>query len=317
MYSRLLSVTVWVVLAGACTSEQHTASSEFDLPRHELIFARHGDKSRQDYDIWRMCGDGSQLASLVTEPGTQIQVAVSPDGKEFIYASRINGQWELLREKFDGGDAVVVASHTADDSQPAWSPNGEQIVFSSKRDSNRAQLYLLKLASGEITRLTQNEHHDSGATFSPDGARVIFTRYVQAPGSEQRSGSGEIFSLSLEDGSETQLTKLGGYNGDVGFSPDGALIAFHRVADGRAEIWLANNDGSDPRSITDTVIDEYTPEWSPDGAWLAITAGSGNDSMGTFDIWLLRPDGSERLLLNDAPNTEAWHVWRPGEHYCR
>ncbi len=63
--------------------------------------------------------------------------------------------------------------------------------------------------------------------------------------------------------------------------------------------------------------DEYSPEWSPDGEWLAFTAGAENDSRGTFDIWLMRPDGSRRQVINKSPNTEAWQKWRPGEHYCR
>ena len=116
---------------------------------------------------------------------------------------------------------------------------------------------------------------------------------------------------------ETQLTELGGYNGGLAYSPGGETIAFHRVADERSEIWLMGADGADPRPLTATAIDEYSPEWSPDGAWIAFTAGTGNDGQGTFDIWLMRADGSKRRVLNPAPNTEGWQKWRPGDHTCR
>ena len=119
--------------------------------------------------------------------------------------------------------------------------------------------------------------------------------------------------LELESRVETQLTKLGGYNGGLDISPDGSQVAFHRVDDQGAELWLMNIDGGQPRAITDTRIDEYSPAWSPDGKWLAFTAGSGLDGRGRFDLWLMRPDGKERRIISKAPNTQMEPAWRPTE----
>lgn len=302
--------------AASQASARTAAGPDLDLPRHELIFAHHSDAARTDYDIWRMCGDGTQMASLVTEPGQQLQIAVSPDGDEFIYSSVADGQRDLWRRRVDGKEAVNITSNPADDSQPAWAPDG-RIAFFSNRDAERLELYILDPRSGTVRRMTTNTFHDSGAAWAPDGSSIVFTRYFPPPDGKDEGGRGEVIRLDLATGQERQLTSLGGYNGGLSYSPDGRSMTFHRTADGGSELWIMEADGSHPRALTATPIDEYSPEWSPDGQWIAFTAGVGNDRLGTFDIWIMRPDGSRRQVLNKAPNTEGWQKWRPGSHYCR
>ncbi len=312
-----INCVVLVVVLAACQPTKQPVTEASELPRHELIFSRHSDAARTDYDIWRMCADGTQLASLVTEPGIQFQVSIAPDGSEFVYASRVDGKFDVWQKSFGRGEAVNLTAHPAEDSQPAWSPDGDRIAFFSDRDAEKLELYVMRIDDGSIERLTENTFYDSGASWSPDGLTIIFTRYF--PGTEDGAvpSRGEIVALEVATRAEVQLTDLGGYNGGPSFSPDGGQIAFHRSSDDGVELWLVNADGSDPRAITDTFVDEYSPAWSPDGQWLAITSGTGHDGLGTFDIWLMRPDGSDRRLVSAAANTEAWQQWRPGEHYCR
>lgn len=301
----------------ALSCSENPVLESFDLPRHELLFAHHADAARRDYDIWRMCGDGTQMASLVTAPDQQLQIAISPDGEEFLYTSRADGQTDIWRQSFDGGEAVNLTDHPARDTQPAWGPGGGRIAFFTDRDGGKPELYLLDLRDGSLQRRTENEFHDSGAAWSPDGTFLLFTRYFPRPEEGEHAGDGELIRLDLASGEERQVTRLGGYNGGVSFAPDGKTVGFHRVAEGRSEIWLMAPDGSGAHALTDTAIDEYTPQWSPDGNWIAFTAGVGNDSMGTFDIWLMRPDGTQRQVLNRAANTQGWQRWRPGAHHCR
>lgn len=315
----LASVAVLSVYTTACSpapTARDDASPHAELPRHELVFAHHSDATRKDYDLWRMCGDGTQMASLVTEPGQQLAVTISPTGDELAYTSGPRGHRDVWTRSFDSADAVNVTDHPADDVQPAWGSDG-RLAFFSDRDAERLELYVLDLDEHSVRRLTENEHYDSGAAWAPDGGSIAFTRYFAAPEGGDHSGRGEVMLLDLASGEERQLTELGGYNGGVSFSPDGRLIAFHRSTDGGSELWIMNADGSEPRALTDTFIDEYSPEWSPSGRWIAFTAGVNNDSLGTFDLWIMRPDGTQRTLLNRAPNTEMNHKWRPGEHYCR
>jgi TolB protein len=206
--------------------------------------------------------------------------------------------------------------HPAEDVQPAWGPDG-RIAFFSDRDTELPELYVMDLVDRAVRRLTDNAFYDSGAAWAPDGSAIVFSRFFPEAEGVDGPGHGEVIRLDPATGEERQLTDLGGYNGGVSFSPDGRFITFHHTHDGRADIWIMNADGSEPRALTDTFIAEYSPQWSPDGRWIAFAAGVGNDAIGTFDLWIMRPDGSGRQVLNRAPNTEMEHRWRPGDHYCR
>ncbi len=315
--TRAALAVLMLSLSGTVTAAAQTAPPAPALPRHEIIFARHGDDARKDYDIWRMCADGTQMASLVVEPGHQFQVTVSPDGTEFAYSSKSDADRDIWKRPFGRGEAVNLTKHPAEDSSPAWSPDGSRIAFFSTRDAEKPELYVLGLADKSVRRITDNPHYESGAAWTPDGKQILMTRFFPKLDGGEHEGAGEIFRIDLATGQEVQLTRLGGYSGDVSLSPDGKSVTFHRVADGRAELWIMGADGSKPRALTDTFVDEYTPRWSPDGNWIAFTAGTGHDGLGTFDLWIMRPDGSHRQVLNRAGNTEAWLEWRPGDHHCR
>ncbi|MBL8998504.1 MAG: PD40 domain-containing protein [Gemmatimonadales bacterium] len=294
------------------------AQGAVELPAHELIFSRQASPDRTNYDVWRICGDGSQLASLLVMPGDQYQLAVAPDGRSFVYASAVDGQMDIFRKSFGRGEPQNLTNHSANDGSPFFSPDGTRMGFFSNRDGGKAELYVLTLSDSSLRRLTTDTLHDGEGSWSPDGRHIRFTRFFPGAPDNSRPAAGEIMELEVATGALRQLTALGnGYNGGLSHSPDGRRLAFHRSSATGAEIWTMNADGSEARAITRTKVDEYGPEWSPDGNWLAVTAGTGDLGGGRFDLWLLRPDGSERRLLAATENGESWHRWRTGEFTCR
>ena len=79
---------------------------------------------------------------------------------------------------------------------------------------------------------------------------------------------------------------------DMGRVP--GLIAF----DAEGDIWVAQDDGSQPRRLTETEATETSPAWSPDGQRIAYWQGSGGvgrmviaDSDGGVERTLETPDG--------------------------
>ena len=59
-------------------------------------------------------------------------------------------------------------------------------------------------------------------------------------------------------------------------------------------------DGSNIKRLADRNSEDFRPEWSPDGSWVAFTS----DSDGTNDIYVVKPDGSE---LTQVTHTEGIH----------
>jgi Tol biopolymer transport system component len=143
-------------------------------------------------------------------------------------------------------------------------------------------------------------------------------------------GSRQSRLIAAGDGSEVSLPA---------WAPDGRSIAFthwQRRDDGGAEadVWLADADGSDARSLVTGPGNDWIPAWSPDGAWIAYTAGSATPAQApagplgvgpqpgqapgavtphsaSEQVWLVRPDGSDAHQLTDVEGGAAAAVWSP------
>src|SRR5439155_9953395 len=90
-----------------------------------------------------------------------------------------DGNREIYRMASDGAGPVRLTTHEADDFQPAWSPMGDRIAFTSARDGNR-EIYLMNPDGAALVRLTSNRADDLHPSWSPDGTRLAFTSEREA-----------------------------------------------------------------------------------------------------------------------------------------
>ena len=74
----------------------------------------------------------------------------------------------------DGSGAVSLAGAPGFDGTPEWSHDGKWIVFHSRRDGDKAEIYKMKPDGSRLTRLTTNEFNDVYPFFSPNGKRIAF-----------------------------------------------------------------------------------------------------------------------------------------------
>jgi dipeptidyl aminopeptidase/acylaminoacyl peptidase len=112
---------------------------------------------------------------------------LSPDGTQVVYSLNTYDADEnrLLADLWivplAGGAPRRLTAHKASDGTPDFSPDGKQLVFVSKRDTDKAaQLYLLPLAGGEADRLTDMPMDVATPRFLPDGKRIVFASHVVA-----------------------------------------------------------------------------------------------------------------------------------------
>jgi DNA-binding winged helix-turn-helix (wHTH) protein len=116
-------------------------------------------------------------------------------------------------------------------------------------------------------------------------------------------------------------------SGDAGnaapqFSPDGKRIAFMSNRSGPWQIWMSNEDGSDPVQIS-TTDSAGTPRWSPDGQSIAFDAPA-NGTTEVFVAPINRPESAHALAEGRVPSfsrdgtfiyfssnrTGEWQVWK-------
>ena len=106
-----------------------------------------------------------------------------------------------------------------------------------------------------------------GAAFSPDGSTLAFS------GDRKNADSRglDIYLLDMSNpANEKRLTARRFHETHPAFSPDGERIAFVSIADGNAEIYLMNSDGTGLFRLTRSKAEETAPQFTSDGSKLVF-----------------------------------------------
>lgn len=163
----------------------------------------------------------------------------SPDGEQILYAQHIdaepglreNAQIHVMRR-----DGTYKRSLTDDfmhwNQAPSWSPDGNHIAYSSNRDGVN-NLMLLDPDTGAATTIFLNCADDFAARWSPDGTRlaVLLDRSPPELRNEHRWMYYDLVVINAMDGSGVfRVTNNDVFEGQVAWSPDGALLAFESGA---------------------------------------------------------------------------------------
>jgi Tol biopolymer transport system component len=100
--------------------------------------------------------DGTNQVYL-TEGQEAINTPVwSPDG-ELTYASRSEGSYNLFMAKSDSMEITPLTTSDSNNILPQWSPSGDLISFSSDRDGNGYQIFVMNADGSDIRRVTGEE----------------------------------------------------------------------------------------------------------------------------------------------------------------
>jgi len=145
------------------------------------------------------------------------------------------------------------------DRQPAFSPDGQWIIFSSNRTGN-LDLWKLSVTTGALRRITEDAADDWDPAFTPDGKSIIW--------STSRSGHFEIWTCSADGTGARQVTSDGNDAENPTATPDGRFIVYNSGNPEKSGIWKIHPDGSEATRIVPGTWS--TPEVSPDGAWVAF-----------------------------------------------
>jgi Tol biopolymer transport system component len=95
---------------------------------------------------------------------------LSPDGSQIAFAA----VGDIYVVPATGGKPVNLTNDSALDTDPAWSPDGASLVYSSDKTSAQLQLWIRDMKSGQARQVTNLPTQPQGASFSPDGTRIVF-----------------------------------------------------------------------------------------------------------------------------------------------
>jgi len=146
-------------------------------------------------------------------------------------------------------------------SSPAWSPDGEQIVFSASNFGGMIDLYIVTLQNDEVKKLTNDFYEDRDPAWSPDGTEIVFSSDRTPLG---REGFYNIFKLELSTGLIHYLTCERNNDYSPVWSPDGKFITFTSDRNGVFNIWMIDAQDHLSNMLIDStrkkIADESTSE---------------------------------------------------------
>ena len=143
-------------------------------------------------------------------------LAKTPDTAKIAFAATPNGNWDVLLMNPDGTQQVNLTNHPATDYSPAWSPTGEQILFSSDRDRfhGSLDLYLMDANGRNVHQVFGKSRERVAAVWSPDGTQIAYCSLEQGQW---------LLYIGTIDGQKEERVAFGC---GPAWSPDGTEIAF-------------------------------------------------------------------------------------------
>lgn len=215
----------------------------------------------------------------------------------------------VVRVKDDNIELRNIERLTTDpeyDSEPAWSPDGNEIVFTSNRDGN-LRLYIMNADGSNPRRLTPNIELAKSPCWCADN-KIVFTfvDYGTMGVASINPDGIDYIELFLEPGGPATPWA------SPSCSPDGSKIAFATIREGNWEIYTMNaGDGSNLENITNNLAVDLKPAWSPDGNEILFSS----DRSGSTDIYIMNTDGNNIRRITDNPGIEGEPKFSPDGLY--
>jgi len=160
------------------------------------------------------------------------------------YEGSLKDESEIWTIRLDGEEQRVLTNEGGMQYNPAWSPDGETIVYTSAKTFGAHEIWIMDKDGRNNKKLTESaDKFDILPVFSPDGKKIAFA--------SNRLGNFDIWIMDKDGKALKNLTKTESLDTKPSFSPDGKEIIFTSTRSGSLQLWVMNTDGTNPRQITD------------------------------------------------------------------
>ncbi len=192
---------------------------------------------------------------------------------------------------------------------PTWSPDSNQLAFSSNRSGN-SEIYVRRVDGGQDINVTNDPADDIQPAFSPDGNRIAFVstrssrtaliRILGGNGFEFRTFGGDIWIAPALGGQPRRLAQNGNF---PVWHPDGRRIAYVSGSEDHRSILQIPAEGGSPRAVLpsgESTWEIVRLQYTPSGNWISFETSDQR-------VFVLPTvGGTPRKLLRGSS-----HAWDP------
>ncbi|MEJ2205600.1 MAG: hypothetical protein P8170_15995 [Gemmatimonadota bacterium] len=249
--------------AGSFTSlSGSSALGEFDFATSNsgtLVYATGGSGIGRTAAVW--VDRTGRSSPLEGNTAGYMTPSLSPDGKELAVTRIVEaGREELWLHDVETGTAARLSTTSTINNLPLWSTDGERIVFNSVRRPPGLYQVPRDLRDSSALVLQRGQHILVPGSFSTDGRLLAYTEL-------NNRTLGDVWTLSLDDGSVAPVVRSPSNERTPAFSPDGRWLAFASSESGEDQVYVQTYPGPGPPMQIST-DGGREPLWSRDGTEL-------------------------------------------------
>jgi TolB protein len=261
--------------------------------------AVQGQPPAQQFQLIVADADGENQRLVLESRYPLMSPSWSPDGQWLAYVSFENKKSAVYVQLVRSGERRAVSARAGINGAPVWSPDGKKLALTLGGSGGNPDIYVLELATQNLTRITDDPAIDTEATWSPDGKNLYFT--------SDRAGGPQIYRIGLQPNDKPKRITFGGnYNARPRVSADGTQLAMVTLDGSNYRIAVQDLSSGSVRVLSKGHLDE-SPSFAPNGATLMYSEREG----GRAGLATVSVDGLTGLRLKSEQGEVREPAWGP------
>lgn len=256
----------------------------------------------QRYQLIIADADGENPRVVLESHQPIMSPAWSPDGEWLAYVSFENKKSSIYVQQVRTGERRQVSARAGINGAPAWSPDGRKLALTLGGSNGNPDIFVLDLASQQLTRITDDPAIDTEAVWAADGHSLYFT--------SDRAGGPQIYRIGFAPGEHPKRITFGStYSARPRISPDGTQLVMVTLDQSNYRIGVQDLASGTVRVLSRGALDA-SPSFAPNGAMIIYSSTEHGQSV----LQRVSLDGltAQRLKSEQADVREP--VWAPFSH---
>lgn len=164
-------------------------------------------------DLYLVDAVNGEIVKRLTSSGNNYVAVWSPDGNKIAFIENSSSSTQSTDKNtttFTENSALLIMNVTDKRSlrvdiptnhrvlDISWSPNNEQIAFTSSVDNSKcADIFIINMHNDEMKNLTSSEYYERFPNWLPDGNNLVFSKSVDTCDERVGPGNWDIYMTNL------------------------------------------------------------------------------------------------------------------------